>query len=375
MSLLGRLRIRHGKLGEEKALQSLTRRFPDELPFVMLPQLTRSIERRSLLVAEVDGNVVGFVHWNARRDGWHTLYELVVHEDYQRTGVGRNLLYACPTPVRLRCTVDNDRANRFYENAGMRLAGTESGSKRMLNVWERNILCEHVQGSNKDIPEAARLTGMAYGTRDSEMPYDYPFALDIRWRDYDWEDYMDKVLAWRPVQAMVADYERPEQKEMMLQQVAMLREYSETLRIMVCPKFTGAVRDIPEDCILAISIPSKYAGFISENPSEYRGRKLHLLGGTPVQWLGQNSRKKVHNSTGYILQLQGYGAQVVSVDGNAHQKAARTGSYWADGRWEREYRTGKSFVFNDHFGTMVFSGKQIVKELNRLDEVKQLVLF
>lgn len=373
MSLLGRLRIRHGKLGEEKELQHLTRQFPDELPFVMLPQLTRSIERRSLLVAEVDGNMVGFVHWNARRDGWHTLYELVVDEAFHRSGVGRNLLYACPTPVRLRCTVDNDRANRFYEHAGMRLAGTESGSKRMLNIWERNILCEHVQGGNKDIPEVARLTGMAYGVRDSEAAYDYPFALDIRWRNYDWEDYMDKVWQYRPVQAMVADYERPEQKAQMLEQVAMLREYGEVLRIMVCPKFTGAVRDIPEDCILAISIPSKYAGFISEQPSEYRGRKLHLLGGSPVKWFGQKGKSRLQNSTGFIHALQSNGATVISVDGNAHQAASVNGSYWVDGRWERPAK-GR-FVFGDSYNTMVFSGRNIVKQLNAISDHQQLVLF
>lgn len=373
MSLVGRLRIRHGKLGEEKALQDLTRQFPDALPFVMLPQLTRSIERRALLVAEVDGNRIGFVHWNARRDGWFKLYDLVVDEDYHRMSVGRNLLYAVPTPVRLSCTVDNDRANRFYVNAGMRFAGTEIGRKRTLNVWERNILCEHVQGGNKSIPEAARMTGMSYGTRDSETPYDYPFAFDIRWRNYDWEDYMDKVCRYRPVQAMVADYERPEQKAQMLDQIQMLREYGEVLRIMVCPKFTGAVKDIPEDCLVAVSVPSKYAGFISETPQEYAGRKLHLLGGSPVQWLGQNGKQKNRSSTGYILALQAYGARVVSVDGNAHQAASLKGSYWVDGHWERP-NTGK-FVWGDAFNTLVFSGKQIVKGINRLNEVKQGVLF
>ncbi|MDL1878727.1 uroporphyrinogen-III synthase [Cytophagia bacterium CHB2] len=42
--------------------------------------------------------------------------------------------------------------------------------------------------------------------------------LDINWRKYIWSEYMARVLLWRPVMAMVADYEHPNHRETMLKQ-------------------------------------------------------------------------------------------------------------------------------------------------------------
>jgi ribosomal protein S18 acetylase RimI-like enzyme len=126
--------IRYGTSADIGAVQHIARQFNRELGFVRRASLERAIANRELYVASLDTELVGFVNWHTRRDGWRTVYELGVHRDYHDQSIGRNLLYAVPTPTRLKCTTDNERANRFYAGTGMQLAAVEQGRKRALNV-------------------------------------------------------------------------------------------------------------------------------------------------------------------------------------------------------------------------------------------------
>lgn len=375
-NLLGRFRIRKATPADAAACDRIARQFKSELGFVRRDNLTRSASKGLLHVGEIDGVVRGFVEYNTPTRGANRGYSVVYHLATERGwggyGIGRNLLYSVPTPIRLKCTVDNSTANTFYAGAGMRLTATEPGKKRALNVWELRVLSILCHGGNPEMPFIARASRMAYGVRHDCIAYGYPFMLDIDWRDYHWGDYLRKVKYLRPVQAMVADYEHPDQKPQMLRQIEDLRQLG-VMRIKVCPKFDGAVADIPQDCIIAVSVPSRYAGFIPDH-RELVGRKVHLLGGSPHQWLGQSSGRK-YSATGLIAALNGIGAQVLSCDGNSHQTAATYGAYWVNGHWERFYRPDKTFVYSDLRNTMIFSGRNIVQELNAVAGVVQLPLF
>jgi hypothetical protein len=142
--------------------------------------------------------------------------------------------------------------------------------------------------------------------------------VDIDWRKYDWQDYMHKIYQWHPVQAMCTDYERPDQRRQLYQQMRDLKAAG-VLRIMACPKFHGAVAHFPSWVLVAISVPSELAGFLPEF-EELRGRNVHLLGGS--------ARRQVD----LIPKLQGYGVHVQSVDGNGHTRAAAWGRVWDGGR-------------------------------------------
>jgi GNAT superfamily N-acetyltransferase len=86
------------------------------------------------LVAEVDGQIVGFVSVGAGReegaDG--ELYAIYVHPDHWGTGIGRSLIEAGEARLRelghreavLWVLEDNPRARRFYEAAGWATDGT-----------------------------------------------------------------------------------------------------------------------------------------------------------------------------------------------------------------------------------------------------------
>lgn len=350
MTLLNRFYIRLGTPEDAPYCQRLTRQFRTEFPFVTLVSLREAAARGSLHIAILDNEIVGFVSYRACRDGWQTIYELCVKREHHGLGIGRALLYSVPCPVRLKTTVDNTRANKFYVNAGMKLVETVQGKKRPLNVYHLRLLSILVQGNNEEMPRVARESGMAYGTRHIEKPRDWPFMVDIAWRKYDWSDYLDKVKAWRPVQAMVADYEDPTNRDMMLKQVDDLRAAG-VLRVMVCPKFIGAVAHIPNDCVIAVSVPSEYAGFVPPL-NDLTGRRMHLLGGSPVkqrEWLTRL------NSVG----------RVISLDGNAHTGAAAKGVYWLNGKWQTDKE-----AFN-LYALAVLSGRNIVSMMSEVTQYVQ----
>lgn len=349
--------IRYGTLADVDACQQIARQHPKALPFISRAQLAQSISKRELHVAECGGQVVGFVRFHSCRDGWQSLYDLAVHQVYHGQGIGRALLYSVRAPIRLKCTQDNTFANHFYASAGMQLARTEQGKKRALNVWELRVLCALVFGGNKQAPEWARKSGMAYGTRNDYDAPAWPFMLDIHWTDYQWDTYMQLVKQYRPVMAMAADYEHSDQRRELYRQIRALKAAG-VLRVMVCPKFDGAVAHIPSWCVIAVSVPSQYAGFLPTDLREYKGRQVHLLGGTPADQID------------ILTKINGAGGKVISLDGSSHESAAKKGSHFEGGQWRR-----KAGQPADYEHTIVYSGRRIVQEANAAGMVKQLGLW
>ncbi|MDD3400337.1 MAG: GNAT family N-acetyltransferase [Eubacteriales bacterium] len=80
----------------------------------------------TLLVAEIEGKVVGFVAYSNDEITW-----LYVDQSYQRQKIGETLLrsaiYECGNTVRLEVLVGNDRALNLYQKVGFRIAETKSG--------------------------------------------------------------------------------------------------------------------------------------------------------------------------------------------------------------------------------------------------------
>lgn len=278
------IKIRKATNADIGGILSISRQYPRELDFVRRVSLEDSLGRNSLLVADYfDTPCVGFVNYRTRRDGWSVIYEIATHKNFLRKGVGSFLLNAVPFPVKLKCPVDNE-SNKFYAQEGMTLENTERGRKRELNVWSKRrsvILC---QGSSKSAVESVvHKTSFLYGTRHTEVPVIQPFMVDIKWDTYDWQDYLDKIKHYKPVLALAPDFTDLTQLNTLLVQIQELQNLC-IPKIAVCPKFDGAINLIPDDCIVAISVPTKYAGFLP-NSEEIGNRKVHLLGGSPQQQL------------------------------------------------------------------------------------------
>lgn len=126
------------RLGNEddlRPIKKITNQLRDTLPFVMNVALKEAISKDELYVAEMDGIVVGFIHFHKRKDGINTIHEIGVSKDYQSKGIGGKLFDLVPIPRRLKTTEDNKIANMFYGKKGMEMIGKEQGKKRILNTW------------------------------------------------------------------------------------------------------------------------------------------------------------------------------------------------------------------------------------------------
>lgn len=305
------IRIRRAVDGDISYISKIARQYPQELGFVSNVRLRDGISRKGLLVAEYGGTLAGFVLYRQRKDGWHTIYEIGVDKNYRGKGVGRFLVDAVPCPTRLKCTVDNS-ANEFYKKSHFYLVRTEEGRKRKLNVWERKFLYILCKGSSRFACELSDEFNSIYGTRDAEIPYKQPFFVDIRWKEYDWLEYLMKIRAWKPVFAMVPDFTDISQRRSLYSKIDDLKQAG-VLRIGVCPKFDGAIKYVPLSCVICVSIPSRYAGFLPKI-EELKGRQIHLLGGSP----GKQFKYIQEHPT----------LRVISGDFNSYIKAAEFGTFY-----------------------------------------------
>ncbi len=81
-----------------------------------------------VLVCEREGQVVGFAGLSI---GDNFLHHLFVHDTHQGHGAGRGLLRAAQScasgPLRLKCVVRNERAQRFYQRLGGVITATQEG--------------------------------------------------------------------------------------------------------------------------------------------------------------------------------------------------------------------------------------------------------
>lgn len=123
--------IRYAKPDELEQIIKIAKQWGKELGFVRKVSIRESIEKSEVLVALVNGFVVGFCNYHKRRDGWHTIYELAVHRDWIGGRIGAGLLAAIPRPRQLKTTTDNVRAIGFYSQY-LTMTGIEAGRKREL---------------------------------------------------------------------------------------------------------------------------------------------------------------------------------------------------------------------------------------------------
>lgn len=348
------MNIRRATSNDKPQIAAIWRKNAAMLGGVVMQAINKGITTRQLHVAEIDGAIAGFVEYHKRRDGVSVIYHIAVADEYRGQDVGRWLVWSVPCPVRLKVTADNERAIRFYKHIHFQqIAQETTKSGRELLVLELRSLFIQCAGNNRKFPDICRATGIAYGSRHDDQFRAQPFMMDINWKKYDWSDYLQKIETHRPVMAMVPDYERPEQRRMLYQQIRDLKMRG-VLRIMVCPKWDGAIAHIPSWCVVAVSVPSGYAGYIPPL-HQLKGRSVHLLGGSP---------KKQRE---YMLKIAGVGGRVISADGNSH--AAKKSSVWNGSQW---VKVPKEYAYYDRVHDQILS---ITSSMQTTAEYKQLPLF
>jgi GNAT superfamily N-acetyltransferase len=345
------------------------------LGFVTRPQLDDAIKRGELLIACIGGEVVGFCNYHTRRDGWTTVREIAAHPAHEGKGIGTALLDRIPRPFRLKCKSDNASGNGFYQRYGLLNVWTEypEPPKKPLYIWQSHPDVIYCAGGRDDNTKIATERGMYYGSNESHSPTKkvplymqdvdfFPFwnmdkktgefLGEPRWER--WPKYLEKARARKPKLAMVPDCMSPAYRRALVKMAMELVEAG-VERVMMCPKYAGAVAHIPEWCLVGVSVPSDLAGYLPD-PSELKGRRVHLLGGSPA------------DQERLMREYLGAGITVTSRDLNP-QKAAGFGSFYEAGAM-RNRGAGK-VTTEDAFARSV----DVIMSMQRQPLAKQLSLL
>jgi hypothetical protein len=173
--------------------------------------------------------------------------------------------------------------------------------------------------------------GFKYGVQSQKnlklCPYTKAMAghevcfVDNEFKDYDHSLHVDCVAALTPKYATVRDAMTRAQCDSLgikyypldaiLKWADQLKSFAEN--VIVIPKAKDLLKQIPPDFVLGYSIPTTYGG-THIDPEAFRGRRIHLLGGS---WKDQ------------LAYLGLLGEDVVSLDGNQVTLIAHTGQ-WID---------------------------------------------
>lgn len=198
----------------------------------------------------------------------------------------------------------------------------------------------YCRGGDPQAPALARAAGMRYGVRYDYTAYDTVYMLDGGLAPK-WSRYMKRARKLKPAFALVPDYFKPDPVALHLYLLDLAPHAG---RIGICPKFSGAILDIPADCVICESVPSKYAGWLIPDDELLPGRNYHLLGGDP----------RLQKTE--IQRITSAGGRVISVDGNKLALKAAHGQVFSGGKWvEHEGTTHQLALISalelmDYFG-------------------------
>ncbi len=303
----------------------------DELGFVNRAQCRDG----DLITMKSEGETVGALLGNhCIRKPQSTVYELAVSSSHRRKGIGaelverfanesphEKLVAKCPAPL---------PANEFYAATGWERIDVEDGKKRELNVWQYAVskTPDKITTGRPDLTAIAAQYGWLRGSRVDYLDryetrgYRVDF-IDPGPDNCDADDLIAAARRHHPRYVVAGDYDDNNYSE--INALAdRLRDYARS--VIVVPHEPGEVERVPEWCVVGYSTPSAYAGTTAP-VWEYRGRDVHVLGGTIEQ----------------SLDVQGYlGDDVVSWDCNSFHGSATQYAIWWGGsspHWNRLPRT------------------------------------
>ena len=116
--------------------------------FVTRGAVLKKMEQGELVVAKStdDDSIVGCICFHVRRDRIAVIYEIAVLKYAAGSGVGSAMitwlskaLTKRAVAIKLKCTVDNVDANKFYQKIGFAYCGEERGRKRSLSIWRMEL--------------------------------------------------------------------------------------------------------------------------------------------------------------------------------------------------------------------------------------------
>lgn len=301
-----------------KGAADLFQKHRKELGFVN----TAQCREKDLVTVQLDGHVAGALLGNhCVRKPQSTIYELAVLPKHRRDGIGTELVerFAAESPhatLVAKCPVEL-AANDFYANTGWNRIGREGGKNRPLNVWEYNIADspDRITTGRSDLTAIAAKYGWLQGSRLDYLPHYETNGYRVDFIDpgpdnCDGDELIAAAKRHNPRYAIAGDYENGNY-EYVNSLADRLRDYAH--HVIIVPHKPGEVQHVPEWAVVGYSTPTQYAGTTAP-VWEYRGRDIHVLGGTIDQ----------------SVEVQRYlGDDVISFDCNSfHRSATKYAKWW-----------------------------------------------
>lgn len=165
---------------------------------------------------------------------------------------------------------------------------------------------------------------------DSYRNVDLPVVmLDNEFHDPDPDRYVDRFREYEPDVAVIGDADTPQDAREYTQLARNLREEYPSTTYIIVPKCHEAIEIIDDDQVLGypLGYSSLHADDYSD-PVDWRGRHIHLLGGSPLVQYEALQDLTQPTLTGAPP------ANIVGMDWNGPAKVAYLGEYWSRDGWQ-----------------------------------------
>lgn len=153
--------------------------------------------------------------------------------------------------------------------------------------------------------------------------------LDNDFRDPDLERYISRFFKHEPQVGVIGDVYEVENVGRYVSAAREIRASYPEANVVIVPKSRAVIGKIPDDIVIGYSrgYADKLASDFSE-PADWRGRRVHVLGGSPPkQWqvIQELTRPTVTGKPP---------ADIVSLDWNGLHRGAQFGEFWTADGWD-----------------------------------------
>jgi hypothetical protein len=147
---------------DTKFVMALQRKNRESVGGLPTPAIQERITRRTLLLARINGQPVGYLMYDVGQDGIIRIPQACIEYDARRRAYGFALvgqmlnLHPTALEIRLRCAADID-ANVFWRSLGFVCVGTTPGGSRrgrIINLWQKWLDARLIQPSDVAVTPA-----------------------------------------------------------------------------------------------------------------------------------------------------------------------------------------------------------------------------
>ena len=141
-------KLRQAKINDKDYIRNIAWQYKAEIGFVNPSSIQDAINRNNLVVAELNGKIIGYqLYRHLKRKPQTTLYNKVVLPDFRRQGIATTLVdYVVSEAIEkgnkfviVKCVKGLD-SNAFHINYGFKLLTVEKGKLRQVNVYKLKLV-------------------------------------------------------------------------------------------------------------------------------------------------------------------------------------------------------------------------------------------